>query len=403
MLGGSVAIALVRMIVSIGGVMLLFFLISESRFEKRRTVAVCLCAYVVLLGITCVWYAISQQVFARMGALVTYLLFGIFAVWISRDSVYVCMYKLALVFYLMSVFMIGGIEIAVFFFGRNVWADIAGRIVLLGLIAWFINAKIKNTIRGFSDYVEFELDRFSMAIMMLSLFFGIAFILNPKIQDQTPYRLMQIAMNFFLTGILQILVFRLYLHIGIEQTYMQENQLMEMNHRLLERHMALLAAAGEEEPSEKFCNNAAVNRILAAYTAQARKEQIKVMLDVELGSNPSIPNIDLITILANAWENALYGCKEAVKEDSRRECVIRLMVRKKKNKLVIFCSNTCKADAGMEKGLPKPEDSGGIGVMSIVRTAEKFDGEYDFKYDNGVFVFRLVMNIPADGDSAAAV
>ena len=120
MLGGSVAIALVRMIVSIGGVMLLFFLISESRFEKRRTVVTCLCAYAALIAVTCAWYAISQQVFARMGALVTYVLFGIFAVWISRDSMYVSMYKLALVFYLMSVFMIGGIEIAVFFLTKCV-------------------------------------------------------------------------------------------------------------------------------------------------------------------------------------------------------------------------------------------------------------------------------------------
>ncbi len=403
MLGGSVAIAMVRMIVSIGGVILLFFLISESRFEKRKTVAVCLLAYVVLIAETCIWYAVSQQVFARMGALVTYLFFGIFAVWISRDSVYVSLYKLALVFYLMSVFMIGGIEIAVFFFDRNVWADIAGRIVLLGLIALFIDKKVKKTIRGFSDYVEYELDRFSVAIMMLSLFFGIAFILNPKIHDQTPYRLMQIAMNFFLTGILQVLVFRLYLHISIEKTYKQENQLMEMNHRLLERNMELLAAAGEDEAAERFCDNAAINRTLAAYTAQARRQQIKVMLDVELGSNPGIPNVDLMTILANAWENALYGCMEAKKEDAGREGIIRLMIRKKKNKLVIYCSNTCKAEAGMEKGLPKPEDSGGIGVMSIVRTAEKFDGEYDFKYDNGVFIFRLVMNIPADGDLAATV
>ena len=52
MLGGSVAIALVRMIVSIGGVMLLFFLISESRFEKRRTVVTCLCAYAALIAVT---------------------------------------------------------------------------------------------------------------------------------------------------------------------------------------------------------------------------------------------------------------------------------------------------------------------------------------------------------------
>lgn len=396
MLGGSVAIALVRMIISIGGTILLFFLISESRFEKKKTVVLCLSLYVALIAGTCIWYAISQQVFARMGALVTYVCFGVFAVWISRDSVYVSMYKLALVFYLMSVFMIGGIEIAVFFFDKNVWADILGRIVLLGLIAWFIDRKVKSTIRGFSDYVENELDRFSVAVMMLSLFFGIAFILNPRVHDQTPYRLMQIAMNFFLTGILQILVFRLYLHIGIEKTYMQENQLMEMSHRLLERNMELLAAAGEDGSSEKICDNAAVNRILSAYTAQAKRANIKVMLDVVLGSDPGIPGIDLITILTNAWENALYGCMEARKEADRRESVIRLMVRKRKNKLVIYCSNTCRVEAELENGLPRPEDSGGIGVMSIVRTVEKFDGEYDFKNDNGVFIFRLVMSIPAD-------
>ena len=401
MLGGSVMIALVRMVVSIGGTILLFFLISESRFEKKKTVAACLCLYVVLIAATCIWYAVSQQAFARVGALVTYLCFGVFAVWISRDSIYVSMYKLALVFYLLSVFLIGGIEIAVLFFDSSVWADIAGRIVLLGLIVWFINSKLKSTIRGFSDYVENELDRFSVAILMLSLFFGIAFILNPGLQDQTPYRLMQIAMNFFLTGILQILVFRLYLHIGIERSYRQENQLMEMNHRLLERNMELLAASGEDETAEKICDNATVNRILTAYAAQARMEDVRVMLDVELGSNSGIPNIDLITILANAWENALYGCMEARKEEDR-ECIVRLMVRKKKNKLVIYCSNTCKAEAGIEKGLPRPEDSGGIGVMSIVKTVEKFNGEYDFKNDNGVFIFRLVINIPSDRDLSAA-
>lgn len=365
--------------------------------------AVCLCFYVALNVATCIWYAISQQTFARVGAIAAYLCFGVFAVWISRDSLYVSMYKLALVFYLLSVFLIGGIEIAVLFFNRNVWADIVCRMVILGLIAWFINKKLKSTIRGFSGYVENELDRFSVAVMMLSLFFGIGFILNPRVNEQTPYRLMQIAMNFFLTGILQVLVFRLYLHIGIEKTYLQENQLMEMNHRLLERNMELLAAAEEDETVEKICDNAAVNRILAAYAAQARREQVKVMLDVELGSSPGIPNIDLMTILANTWENALYGCMEARREEGRRECVIRLMVRKKGNKLVIYCSNTCKTEAGIEKGLPKPEDSGGIGVMSIIKTVEKFDGEYDFKNDNGVFIFRLVMNILPDRDFSATV
>ncbi len=34
-------------------------------------------------------------------------------------------------------------------------------------------------------------------------------------------------------------------------------------------------------------------------------------------------------------------------------------------------------------------------MLSIIRTAENFGGEYDFKNDDGVFVFRLIMNIPS--------
>ena len=105
-------------------------------------------------------FGVYFVLFPGWGALVTYVLFGIFAVWISRDSMYVSMYKPVSAGFLSgksswqsasadrvsghglgdleSVFMIGGIEIAVFFFDKNVWADIAGRIVLLGLITWFI-------------------------------------------------------------------------------------------------------------------------------------------------------------------------------------------------------------------------------------------------------------------------
>ncbi len=118
-------------------------------------------------------------------------------------------------------------------------------------------------------------------------------------------------------------------------------------------------------------------------------------LDVELGNNLSIPNIDLITILANAYENAIFGCMEVKKQSEDRECFINLIIKKKKNKLVISCSNTCRVETVLKNGQPKPEFTGGIGVSSIIKTADNFDGEYDFKNDNGVFVFRLIMNIPS--------
>lgn len=434
MLGGSVYIAMLRYIISLAGTILLFSLMSEPRFEAGKAAACYGGFSAIAIVLASIWYTVDWESCVTMSAFVLFICFAVFAVFMSKDHFFLSVYKLALTFYLLAVFLVGGIEVAVIFFQRNVWADIITRVLLIIIMALFIDRKIKKPIREFSYYVENELDRFSVAVMTISILFGIGFILNPNIRDTTPYRLFQIVMNFFLTGALQLLVFRLYMHIGKEQEYQKENQLMKMNHRLLERNMEILeesvkesrrirhdarhhnavmaeyARRGQntellqylkederemdENVEETICANIAVNNILAAYTRKARKEQIKVTLDVELGKNITIPNIDLVTILANAYENAIYGCIEVKKQSPERECFIYLMIRKKKNKLVICCRNTCRVETELKNGQPKPEFTGGIGVLSIIKTAENFEGEYDFKNDNGVFVFRLIMNIP---------
>ncbi len=434
MLGGSVYVAFIRFALSLAGTILLFSLLSEPRYGRRKTVTGYVCFGVVLIAIACAWYMIDLETCVRIVAFAMYICFAVFAFFMSRDPVYVTVYKLALTFYLLAVFLIGGIEVSILFFDRNVWADIAARSLLILLMAYFIDRKIKDSIRGFGYYVEHELDRFSVSVMIISILFGIGFILNPNVKGQTPYRLFQIVMNFFLTGALQLLVFRLYLHIGKEKEYQKENQLMQMNHRLLERNMELLqesvesgrrirhdarhhnaviaeyARRGQSEEllqyleeydrqmdvhtAESICANTTVNNLLSAYTRRARNEQIKVMLDVVLGGSLTIPNIDLVTILANAYENAIYGCIEVKKQSPERECFIHLVLKRKKNKLVISCSNTCRVEAEFKDGQPKPEFTGGIGVLSIIKTAENFGGEYDFKNDDGVFKFRLIMNIP---------
>lgn len=436
MLGGPVYIAFIRFALSLAGTILLFSLLCKPRYNHRRTVAGYVCFGAVVISLACVWYVVDWSSCVRIAALAMYVCFAIFAFFMSSDPVYLTVYKLALTFYLLAVFMIGGIEISILFFDRNVWVDIVMRGVLILFMAYFIDRKIKDSIRGFGYYVENELDRFSVSVLIISILFGIGFILNPNLKEQTPYRLFQIAINFFLTGALQLLVFRLYLHIGKEKEYQKENQLMQMNHRLLERNMELLQESVEsgrrirhdarhhsavvaeyarrgqneellrylkeydretdEHTPESICGNTAVNNILSAYTRKARREQIRVTLDVELGGNLTIPNIDLVTILANAYENAIYGCIEVRKQSPERECFIHLILKRKKNKLVVSCSNTCRMETELKNGQPKPEFTGGIGVLSIIKTAENFGGEYDFKNDDGVFKFRLIMNLPPE-------
>ena len=437
MLGGSVYIAFIRFAVSFAGVILLFFKLSEPRFDRKKTIVCYSCFGVVVIVLACVWYMADWESYVRMVPLTMYMCFVIFAIVMGGDSVYLAIYKLTLIFYLMAVFVIGGLEISVIFFDCNVWADIISRILLILLIAFLLDKYVRESIKEFGDYVENEADRFSVAAMIVCILFGIGYILNPTMnREMTPQRIYQIITNFILTGTLQLLVFRFYLHVGKEKEYERENQLIQMNYRLLERQLEILEESvdsgrrlrhdirhhnavmaeyvrrGQQEEllqylkeydretdqgiPEMICANTAVNNILSAYTRKARSEQIKVTLDVELGRDLAIPSIDLVAILANAYENAIYACMEVMKQPDGRECFIHLILRKRKNRLIISCSNTCRIETELKNGQPKTEFTGGVGVSSIIRTAEKYAGEYDFRNDNGVFVFRLIMNLESE-------
>lgn len=438
MLGGSVYIAFIRFAVSLAGTILLFSILSESRFDRKKTVISYGCFCTILVVSACIWYVADWESCVRMVAFIMYMCFVVFAILMSRDSVYLTMYKLALVFYLMSVFVIGGLEISIIFFNRNVWADIIFRILLNLLIAFLLYRYVRESIKGFGDYVENEADKFSIAALIVCVLFGIGFILNPSLnRDVTGQRIYQILVNFILTGTLQLLVYRFYLHVGKEKEYERENQLIQMNYRLLERQTEILEESVEsgrrlrhdirhhnavmaeyvrrgqtdellqylkeydretdQGVPETICANPAVNNVLSAYTRKARNEQIEVTLDVELGKELPIPGIDLVAILANAYENAIYACMDMKKQMDTRARFIRMRIKRQRNKLVISCSNSCRKETTLKDGKPGNEFTGGVGVSSIIRTAKKYGGEYDFKNDDGVFIFRLIMNMEPTG------
>ena len=129
----------------------------------------------------------------------------------------------------MGVFVIGGIEISECFFGGNVWADIMARLLLIaGMgylipcafhippniptiprsalcgrilqlpyyggahhggyafqgMGYLIHRFLRSSIKEFGVYVESELDRFSIAVLIVSLCFGIVFVLRPMDEEE---------------------------------------------------------------------------------------------------------------------------------------------------------------------------------------------------------------------------
>ena len=148
MLGGSAAIAVLRYIISLGGTVLLFSLMSEPRLERKKAAVCYACFSVVLIAAAGFWYVVNWESCVKVSAFAMYVCFCCFAFYMSKDSVFLTIYKLTLNFYLLAVFLIVGIEVAIIFFDRNLWADIVTRVILIFLIALFIEKKIKSVIRS---------------------------------------------------------------------------------------------------------------------------------------------------------------------------------------------------------------------------------------------------------------
>ena len=102
---------MIRYVISVAGVILLFSQMSQFRFDRKKTVIGYALFTVVLVSGACVWYVLDFQGCARAVAFIMYMFFSIFSIFMSSEPVYLSVYKLALTFYLLSVFLTGGLEV----------------------------------------------------------------------------------------------------------------------------------------------------------------------------------------------------------------------------------------------------------------------------------------------------
>lgn len=158
MLGGSVYVALIRFMVSLMGVIILYTQMGGSRFGRRETILYYGGFSTVLLTAACFWYVIDRDGCVRMVAFVMYMCFSVFALFLDRGHIGLSVYKLSLTFYLSAGFLISGIGVSMLFFGGDVWVDILVRILLIAVMAFFLERKIKASIRGFGNYMENGID-----------------------------------------------------------------------------------------------------------------------------------------------------------------------------------------------------------------------------------------------------
>ena len=131
--------------------------------------------------------------------------------------------------------------------------------------------------------------------------------------------------------------------------------------------------------AERFCENETINNVLRVYRAKAKAANIRFLADAVAKKETPVSSHDLVAILANVVENALHGAMDSNADDP----MISVNIYYKAKKMVIVCENSCNPSLVFAPDMPR--EMWGVGIHSIVSTAEKYGGTCRFTAENGVF------------------
>lgn len=166
----------------------------------------------------------------------------------------------------------------------------------------------------------------------------------------------------------------------------------------------MLAALGKVEDElveaapRRFCENETVNALLSLYVARAEGAGVQVETRCDIPRELSVDALELASVLANAFENAMAAC-ERQPDDAPRRIVVRCMCAPR---LALEVANTYAGTVSFDdEGRPTTSEPGhGVGTRSIAAFAKKHGARlfYDAGDDG---LFRLQLLIPPRENVAA--
>lgn len=142
----------------------------------------------------------------------------------------------------------------------------------------------------------------------------------------------------------------------------------------------------------KYCNNPEVNAVLSEYIAHAESAGCRITRNLVLPEMLPFEENDICLVLANTIENAINACSEL----PEKERYINISaVYEDGHRLLVSVENPCSRSLEFDQnGLPvtgEHSDEHGIGLRSVKRIAEKYNGFLNCMLENGEFVFRAAL------------
>ncbi len=392
-----------------------------------------------------------------IGAFLITLLNAIIIVYIGLTEFYVRFYFLTLIlpyFVLLSYFAVyKGTKLLFGFLTCEVFGNVA---IVNGLLFSHIfygedNALLDGIVRAvtflllipiFIKYVKPKFIEMAESLdkgwWILCLVLIVSYVLTyyigfvPESLLSRPEYFLHMYLKILLSGIIYVVIFKFFLEIQSKFRSERDKQLLEnqvyaianqtetiyltqekirilqhdMRHQLriinehivngdLDEAKTFLEACQtglNKTQTKVFCQNIAINATLSYYFDYAERNGINVSSKADIPNQMNINYSELAVVYANGLENAINAC---LKEPETKNTFIDLKSRYSNDQIMIEIKNTCSTPVKFNsKNIPITYSQGhGVGIMSILAFAKKYDSIIEFFQIDQVFYFRLIINL----------
>lgn len=152
----------------------------------------------------------------------------------------------------------------------------------------------------------------------------------------------------------------------------------------LKAHLRSLVESDNEVWGEvRYCENMTINTVLTVYERRAKENGISVTISAEGSRDLNVLPQDLVIVIANLFENAINATAKLKKNDKR----IDILIKESSQRLLIKVENPCRANLTFDETIY------GVGIRSVIATATKYEGMYDFTAEDGIFSAKINLNL----------
>ena len=405
--------------------LVVFFILFESRLDRKKTLTLTLTMMLpLLLGNFILLLLLGPVAMSTLLLLTCTLPSLCFFLFLSRyrDGRFFFTFCFADTLIMEIIYITAILD---FYLGGGYWIMLISRLILCPVLALVVFKWMRPVYRRLQQDVKAGWG-ISASIALLFYIILSVEISVPTHITQRPEQLPGFLLLLFLMPVIYIHFFRtLRQQKLLHETDMQERilqlQVDNLSQRMeefrefeqkfrIERHdyrhnlqtIAALLESGDQENArrliheynggsqqplpERYCDKTALDAVLSSYFRKAREQDIRLSLRLAFPEELPVNETELATVFANALENAIYACEDV--PVAKRHLEITVMA----DPCFMFqIRNSYAHPVSFDAdGIPvSPRQNHGFGTRSIAAFCNKHHADFEFKADPDWFRLRI--------------